>query len=85
MGSLIRRPYEQSGLLLLMVFIALWAPGSSPAVAQGGGGIDLALVINGSGSISPRDFTLQKDGIRAALQDPSILPRDGSVALTTIQ
>ena len=68
-----------------MVFITLWAAGSSPALAQGGGGIDLALVINGSGSISPTDFALQKDGIKAALLDPLILPRDGSVALTLIQ
>jgi hypothetical protein len=54
-------------------------------VAQNESGIDLALVIDGSGSISSDDFTLQKQGLKAALENTLIFPRTGSIAVTIIQ
>jgi hypothetical protein len=47
--------------------------------------IDLMLLLDGSGSISAADWRLQLDGYRAALEDPRLLPRDGSVALGVLQ
>ena len=46
---------------------------------------DFALAINGSSSISSADFSIQKNGIKQALNDPAIFPRDGSVGFALVQ
>jgi hypothetical protein len=46
---------------------------------------DLALVFDSSHSISDADFTLEKEGIAGALEDPSKTPQDGSVCVTVIE
>jgi hypothetical protein len=46
---------------------------------------DLVLLLDGSGSIDPRDWTLQLDGYAAALQDRVNFPLDGSMAVSVIQ
>ena len=46
---------------------------------------DLALVMDGSGSISSSDFNLQREGYALAIEDPGIVPTDGSVAVTVVQ
>lgn len=46
---------------------------------------DLALVLDGSASITPASFTLQKEGVAAALADAGIIPADGTVSLTVVQ
>ena len=51
--------------------LAVWLPTSALAKT------DLVFIIDGSGSISAADFTLQKDGIIAALNNSLIVPRDG--------
>lgn len=43
--------------------------------------IELALVIDGSGSISAANFALQRQAYFNVLGDPSVLPLDGSVAI----
>jgi hypothetical protein len=43
--------------------------------------LELALVIDGSGSISSSDFELQRDGYVNALSDIAVLPLDGTVAI----
>lgn len=45
----------------------------------------IALVIDGSGSIDPTDFDLQKEGIKLALQDLPLVPRNGTIAVLVIQ
>jgi hypothetical protein len=45
--------------------------------------IELMLAIDGSGSIAPGDFTLQKQGYINALT--ALLPTDGSVAIGVVQ
>ena len=45
----------------------------------------VALVMDGSGSIDPNDFAIQKDGIVLALQDRQMVARDGSVAVAVVQ
>ncbi|MCI0530712.1 MAG: IPTL-CTERM sorting domain-containing protein [candidate division Zixibacteria bacterium] len=44
---------------------------------------DIVFVVDGSGSISPADFQLMKDGIDSALT--SCLPQDGSVRVGLVQ
>ncbi len=46
---------------------------------------DLALVLDGSGSISSGDWSLQRDGFAQAIEDPSVVPHDGAVAVSVIQ
>lgn len=47
--------------------------------------LDLAFVMDGSGSIDAADFALQKDGLIAAIGNPQLVPRDGSIGLTIVQ
>jgi hypothetical protein len=57
---------------------------STKEVAGGIGGlIQLGLCLDGSGSISPADWTVIKNGVAAAITDS--LPHDGSVELTVVQ
>jgi hypothetical protein len=45
----------------------------------------IALILDGSGSISSDDWTIMKDGLKAAIKNESCFPHDGSVELTVIQ
>lgn len=47
--------------------------------------VDLATCLDGSGSVGGGNFSLQTDGIASAIEDPDVVPRDGSVRLTMIQ
>ena len=69
-------------VLFIALVLILWAQEALPVNAQG---VDLALAVNGSGSISSADFSLQKEGIKAAFRDPLIFPRDGSIGVTLVQ
>ena len=46
--------------------------------------IDLAVVLDHSGSLTASAFNLQVDGLASALRDPTVIPRDGSVSLSVI-
>ena len=46
---------------------------------------DIAFVMDGSGSISSSQFQLQLEGFAAAVEDPLIVPSDGSVSVTVVQ
>lgn len=43
--------------------------------------IELALIIDGSGSISPSNFALQRNAYANVLADATVLPTDGTVAI----
>jgi hypothetical protein len=47
--------------------------------------IQLALVLDGSGSISPRGWSIMLDGLAAAIRNSDCTPRNGTVELTVIQ
>ena len=76
--------FNYRSAFFIIACILSFSFGQFPAFAQSSG-IDLALAINGSGSISSTDFALQKEGIKLALQDPLLIQRDGSVAITVVQ
>lgn len=46
---------------------------------------DISFIVDGSGSINSTDFSIQKNGIIAALQDPLTIPVDGSIAVSVVQ
>lgn len=54
---------------------------------RGGGGAktDIAFVMDGSGSIGNTDWRLQLEGFAGAVEDPGIVPHDGSVKITVVQ
>lgn len=62
--------------------VALGLTAAAPTYAIG---IELGLAIDGSGSISGSDFTLQKNAYISVLQDASLVPRDGSIAIGVAQ
>ena len=71
--------WQQLRGLSCVLLLALSVPASALAKT------DLVFIVDGSGSISTADFTLQKDGITAALQNPLIVPRDNSIAISVVQ
>ncbi|MDZ7811546.1 MAG: carboxypeptidase regulatory-like domain-containing protein [Arhodomonas sp.] len=47
--------------------------------------VDLAMCMDGSGSVSGSDFQLQLEGTAAAVENPDVFPHDGSVRLSALQ
>jgi len=45
----------------------------------------LAMILDGSSSISSSNWNLMKEGLKQAIRDESVFPHDGSVELTIIQ
>lgn len=58
---------------------------SSDVAMGGGSGTDIAFALDGSSSVGPTDFTLQLEGVAAAVLNTSIIPHDGSVAVGVVQ
>lgn len=48
-------------------------------------GLELALVLDGSDTVTEEEFDLQRIGLLGAVLNSDILPRDGSVAFTLVQ
>src|SRR5689334_7185139 len=50
--------------------------------------IDLAVVLDHSGSLDPNErgqtYNIQVQGLALALRNPSVIPRDGTVAISVI-
>lgn len=46
---------------------------------------DLVFIVDGSGSVSSTDWSIQKAGIVSAIQNPLIVPRDGSIGMAVVQ
>jgi len=47
--------------------------------------LDLAMCMDASGSVSWSEFQMQLEGTAAAIEDPAIVPHDGSVRLSALQ
>lgn len=65
---------------LLLMFL-LFTASSAYAVPQ----LDLALCLDSSGSVSSSDFQLQLDGTAASIENPAVVPPNGSVRITVLQ
>jgi len=46
---------------------------------------DLAFLIDVSGSVDPAEYVLQLEGFARALENPNLIPHDGTVAISVIQ
>lgn len=69
---------------MLTLLVSIMVP-STGALADPGPRILMALCLDGSGSISTDDWTLMKNGLYAAFDDPDVVPQDGSVEVCIIQ
>jgi len=58
---------------------------STNVSAQAGGPVSLCLALDGSGSLSSAQFSLQIDGYANAIENSAIVPRDGSVSFAVVQ
>ncbi|MGC9066023.1 MAG: vWA domain-containing protein [Candidatus Ratteibacteria bacterium] len=47
--------------------------------------VDLIFLIDGSGSMGGQPFNTEKEGLASAIEDPTVVPTDGSVSVTVIQ
>lgn len=54
------------------------------SAAAPAGAVELCAALDGSGSLSPAQFQLQLEGLAGAVEDPSIVPRDGSATLSAV-
>lgn len=70
------------GLLIGLFLLSFSGP---PSWAQSTSKKDVVFIIDGSGSISSSDWTLQKVGFTTAVQDTTFVPRDGTVAIGIVQ
>ena len=66
-------------IVVLLVLAAL-SPMASAAEK-----VDLYFLIDGSSSLNPSDFELQKQGIADVINDSTLVPQDGSVSVCVIQ
>ena len=74
---------RRSSLLWLMLIVILaFVPGSA---AQTPVQVQLGFIIDGSSSLSAAHFDLIKRGIANAIDDRTLLPRDGSVEICVVQ
>ena len=60
--------------------LAILLSASSPAVAA----VELCAALDGSGSLTPEQFSLQLEGLARSIEDPAIVARDGSVTLSVV-
>ena len=67
--------------LAVVVLIGIMSFGTKSAHAAAT--VQICFALDGSGSISGPDFTLQKDGVASATE--TVLPHDGSVEITVLQ
>jgi hypothetical protein len=64
---------------LLGLFLVM---GSTVGAAHG---LELCIALDGSGSIGTTDFTLQVEGLAQAVENPQVIPPNGSVTLSVVQ
>jgi len=52
---------------------------------HGGDNAQLAMILDGSGSIDSAEWALMLEGVASSLENPAIFPQDGSIELTVVQ
>jgi uncharacterized repeat protein (TIGR01451 family) len=70
-------PFLQPGETVCLVVTAIAVLTSTPT--------QMAMILDGSGSISSSDWTLMKEGLARSIENSSIFPHDGNVELTVVQ
>lgn len=66
--------------LAAMLILGLLAPGRAVATAD----IQICFAIDASGSISDDEFTTEKEGFAAAIEDNTIIAHDGTIEISAL-
>lgn len=77
--------HQLRALCLKTIFLGFILSGHCLVQAKGDGSRDLVWVMDGSSSIDSSDFQLEKQGMIVALQNPQLVPRDGTIAFALVQ
>ena len=72
-----RIPYLESGESACLTITAVVTLSSVPT--------QLAMVLDGSGSVSSFDWSIMREGLARSIENSSIFPHDGTVELTVVQ
>jgi len=80
-----KRIFSLVGVVILIA-MALHAT-AIPQASQANNGVkvQLAMILDGSGSINSTEWAIMIDGLAAAVENPDCVPQDGSVELTVVQ
>lgn len=68
-----------TAMIVLTAFAAIAMPASAAVEVQ------IGLALDGSGSIIAADWTIIKEGLASAVEDPNCVPDGGTVELTVVQ
>ncbi len=83
--SVVAEMLRRCSKLLIFTLIGFALGGSRMAQAGACPTVKLCIAIDGSGSISSSNFTLMVNGLAAAIEDPAVLPQNGSVEISAVQ
>jgi uncharacterized protein YegL len=72
-------------LMLLMAVALLVSLALVGGASAQNGVVQVAVIIDGSGSVGSSDFDVMLDGLAAAVEDSTCIPHNASVELTVIQ
>jgi len=77
---------KRKGILIAAVFVvaAFALTGVVSAGENAGGKVDLFLIVDGSNSITPENYTLQVTGYADAIKNSSVVPQNGNVSICVI-
>ena len=74
---------KRKGILIAAVFVVA-AFALTGVVSAAGGPVDLFLIVDGSNSITPENYTLQLTGYADAIADSTVVPQNGNVSICVI-
>ena len=72
-------------MILLVVVLSVSFFAMAPSVAAQGVKVQMAVCVDGSGSINTAEWDLMVGGLANAVENPAITPQDGSAELTIVQ
>ncbi len=74
---------KRKGILIAAVFVVA-AFALTGVVSAAGEQVDLFLIVDGSNSITPENYTLQLTGYADAIADSTVVPQNGNVSICVI-
>ncbi|KAF5436420.1 hypothetical protein C5S35_08910 [Candidatus Methanophagaceae archaeon] len=74
---------KRKGILIAAVFVVA-AFALTGVVSAAGEPVDLFLIVDGSNSITPANYTLQLTGYADAIADSTVVPQNGNVSICVI-
>lgn len=80
-----RKHYLLTGVLLSALILGSIVGAGPPAAANNGVKTQMAMILDGSGSIVSDNWGIIKEGLASAVENTTCVAHDGSVELTVVQ